>query len=54
MPAFFVTLATIGALAATVLSFLLGCQSWEHRRRTRKRLQEPVRDNPARVALMAP
>lgn len=54
MPTFLATLATLGAVAATLLCFLLGCQSWEHRRRTRNRLREPVRENPARVALIAP
>ncbi|MCA9233894.1 MAG: glycosyltransferase [Planctomycetales bacterium] len=49
------TLLTAAALAALLQTFLLGCQSWEHRRRARKRLNEPPSLGPLpRVVLFAP
>ena len=59
MVAFWLTLSTVIAGMALLEAFLLGCQSWEHRRSARKRLQlcsvklHATKNSP-RVALFAP
>jgi len=59
MVAFWLTLSTVIAGLALLEAFLLGCQSWEHRRAARKRLRtcsgsSLVTNDSPRVVLLAP
>jgi ceramide glucosyltransferase len=59
MVTFWITLPTVVAGLAFLVALLLGCQSWEHRRAARQRLQSfsvksHAGKNSPRVALLAP